>query len=73
MSTLEIAAAFLPSKQRRTSVSNGSNPLERFRVRVGTGTEPLQRFYHMKTPDLCIWAGFHLKTRPLQAQIFRYN
>ena len=33
------------------SVSNGSNPLERFRVRVGTGTEPWQRFYHMKHPD----------------------
>jgi len=47
------------------SVSNGSNPLERFRVRVGTGTEPLQRLYHMKNPDRCIWAGFHLKTHHL--------
>jgi len=33
------------------SVSNGSNPLEQFRVRVGTGTELWQRFYHMKIPD----------------------
>jgi len=35
----------------RNSVSNGSNPLVRFRVRVGTGTEPWQRCYHMKNPD----------------------
>jgi hypothetical protein len=57
----------------RASVSNGSNPLERFRVRVGTGTKPWQRFYHMKNPDRCIWAGFHLKSRPLHAQIFPSN
>jgi len=56
-----------------SSVSNGSNPLELFRVRVGAGTEQLQRFYHMKTPDRRIWAMFHLPTRLLQAQIFRSN
>ena len=33
------------------SVSNGSNPLERFRVMVGTGTKPWQPFYHIYSPD----------------------
>jgi len=33
------------------SVSNGSNPLERFQVRVGTRTEPWQRVNHVKNPD----------------------
>jgi hypothetical protein len=55
------------------SVSNSSNLLEQFWVRVETRTELLQWFYQMKTPDLCFWACFHLKTRPLQAQIFRSN
>jgi hypothetical protein len=39
-----------PTQIGKSSVSNGSNPLVRFRVRVGTGTEPWQRFYHMKNP-----------------------
>jgi hypothetical protein len=55
------------------SISNGSNLLEQFRVRVGTGTEPLQQFYHMKNLDGCIWASFHLKAWPLQAEIFGSN
>jgi len=59
--------------QAVNSVSNASNPLERFGVRVGTGTKPLQQFYHMNTVNCCIWAGFHLKTRPLQTQMFRSN
>jgi len=45
------------------SVSNGSNPLERFRVRVGTGTEPWQRFLPHENPDRCHWASFTTKTR----------
>ena len=34
-----------------SSVSNGSNPVERFRVTIGTGTELWQLLYHMKNPD----------------------
>ena len=48
-----------------SSVSNGSNPLERFRVRVGTGTEPWQWFYHMKNLDRC-----HLGRFPPQNPAF---
>jgi len=44
-----------------SSVRNGSNPLEQFRVRVGTGTEPLQRFSPYENPDLSNWAGFTTK------------
>ena len=47
------------------SVSNRSNPLERFRVRVGTGTEPWQCFHHMKNPD-----RWHLGWFPSQNPAF---
>ena len=47
------------------SVSNGSNPLEWFRVKVGTGTEWWQRFYHMKNPD-----RWHLGRFPPQNPAF---
>ena len=53
------------------SVTNSSNPPEPFRVEIGTGPKLLQWFYHMKTLDHCIWTGFHLQTRPLQARISR--
>jgi len=38
----------------QTSVSNGSNPLERFEVKVLTGTELLQRFHPKKTHTVAI-------------------
>jgi hypothetical protein len=53
------------------SVTNSSNQLQWFGVTVGTETEPSQWFYHMNNLDICIWARFHHKTRPLQAEIFR--
>jgi len=49
----------------KSSVSNGSNPLERFRVRVGTGTTRWHRFYHMKNPD-----RWHLGRFPHQHPAF---
>jgi hypothetical protein len=55
------------------SVSNGSNPLERFRVRVGTGTEPLQRFLPHENPDHCNWAGFTTKNPAFQPHNFGSN
>ena len=55
------------------SVSNGSNPLERFRVRVGTGTEPLQRFLPQENPDRCNWAGFTTKNPAFQPHNFGSN
>jgi len=58
-------ACFLYYYNMLHSVSNGSNPLERFRVRVGTGTEPWQRFYHMENPD-----RWHLGRFPPQNPAF---
>jgi len=55
------------------SVSNGSNPLERFRVRVGTGTEPLRRFLPHENPDHCNWAGFTTKNPAFQPHDFGSN
>jgi len=50
-----------------SSVSNGS----------GLGLEPEPNrgngFTTWKTWTVGIWAGFHLKTRPLQAQMFHSN
>jgi len=48
-----------------SSVSNGSNPVERFRVRGGTGIELWERFYHMKNPD-----HWHLGRFPPQNPAF---
>jgi len=48
------------------SVSNGSNPLEPFRVRVGTGTEPLQWVLPHNNLDRCNWAGFTTKNPAFQ-------
>jgi hypothetical protein len=50
--SLNLLAAFL------SSVSNGSNQLERFWVRVGTGTELFQRFLPHQIPEHCNWASF---------------
>jgi hypothetical protein len=55
------------------SVSNGSNPLARFRVRVGTGTEPLQRFLPHENPDLSNWAGFTTKNLAFYVHNFGSN
>jgi len=41
-----------------TSVSNGSKPLERFRVRVGTGIEPLQRVLPHEKPGPLLLGRF---------------
>jgi len=49
------------------SVGNSSKLLEQFRVWVGTGTKPLQQVLLYKNRDHYLWAGFHRKTRPLQA------
>jgi hypothetical protein len=54
-------------------VSNGSNPLEQFRVRVGTGTEPLQRVLPHENLDRCHWAGFTTKNPAFQVHIFGSN
>jgi len=55
------------------SVSNGSNPLERFRVRVGTGTELFQRFLPHENPDCFNWAGFTTKNTAFQPNNFGFN
>jgi len=55
------------------SVSNGSNPLERFRVGVGTGTDPLQRAVPQENPDRFNWAGFTTKNRAFQHHNFDSN
>jgi hypothetical protein len=55
------------------SVSNGSNPLEQFRVSVGTGTEPLQRFLSHENLDYSTWAGFTTKNPAFQAHNFGSN
>jgi len=55
------------------SVSNGSNPLERFRVRVGTETEPLQRALPHENPDRCKWAGFTTKNPASEHHNFGSN
>jgi len=57
----------------RRSVSNGSNPLERFRVRVGTGPELLQWVLPHENPDRCNWAGFTSKNPEFQRHIFSSN
>jgi len=46
-----------------TSIGNGSNQLQQFRVRVGTGTRQLQRILLYENPDHCNWAGFSTKAR----------
>jgi len=56
-----------------TSVCNGSNPLERFRVRVGTGPEQLQQALPHENPDRCNWAGFTPKSPAFQHHNFRSN
>jgi hypothetical protein len=56
-----------------TSVSNGFNVLERFRVTVGTGTELLQRVLPHENPDRCNWAGFTAKHPALQPYNFGSN
>jgi len=52
------------------SVSNGSNPLERFRVRDETGPEPLKRALPHENPDRCNWAGFITKNPALHHHTF---
>jgi len=44
-----------------SSVSNGSNPLERAWDRVGTGPEPLQQALPHDNLDRCNWASFTTK------------
>jgi len=61
------------SRADDASVSNGSNPLERFRVRVGTGTEPWQRFLPHENPDRCHWASFTTKNPAFQPHNFGSN
>jgi hypothetical protein len=62
-----------PTFVPNTSVSNGSNPLERFLVRVGTGTEPWQRFLTHENPDCCHWAGFTTKNPAFEPHNFGSN
>jgi hypothetical protein len=70
-----IARTSLPTLRHPdgASVSNGSNPLERFRVRVGTGTEPWQRFLPHENPDRCHWAGFTAKNPAFPPDDFASN
>jgi len=56
-----------------SSVSNGSNPLERFRVNIGTGMEPLQRILPHENPDHCNWAGFTTNNPAFQPHNFGSN
>jgi len=56
-----------------SSVSNGCNPLERFRVRVGTGRELLQWFLPHENPYRCNWAGFTTKNPAFQPHNFGSN
>jgi len=55
------------------SVTNGSNPLEQFRVRVGTRTELLQWALPPENQDCCNWAGFTTKNPVFQHHDFASN